>query len=210
MQLIGQYDSPFVRRVAVALHEYGLPYDHLPWSVWAEEAQLAKLSPLRRVPVLVLDDGDTLIESSAILDALDELVPVDRSLLPRSGPDRRSALQVCAFATGVADKAVSLLYEHVLRVPEQRNERWANRCVAQISDTLDLLEHNRRGRSGQWWLGECLSHADIAVGCALRFTREAHPQRSSWSAWPTLAAHAAACEARPTFQCVVQPLTVQL
>ena len=33
MKLIGQYDSPFVRRVAVALQIYGIVYDHVPWSV---------------------------------------------------------------------------------------------------------------------------------------------------------------------------------
>jgi glutathione S-transferase len=35
MILIGQYDSPFVRHVAVAMRHYGLSYEHRPWSVWA-------------------------------------------------------------------------------------------------------------------------------------------------------------------------------
>jgi glutathione S-transferase len=81
MILIGQYDSPFVRRVAVALREYRLPYEHRPWSVWAQSEEVAKFTPLRRVPVLVLDDGETLVESAAILDALDDLVGAEPALL---------------------------------------------------------------------------------------------------------------------------------
>lgn len=69
MILVGQYDSPFVRRVAIALAHYGLAYEHRPWSVWAQADEIAKLNPLRRVPMLVMDSGEVLVESAAILDA---------------------------------------------------------------------------------------------------------------------------------------------
>jgi len=85
MILIGQYDSPFVRRVAIALHHYELPFEHRPWSVWADAAKIAVHNPLRRVPTLLLEDGSALLETFAILDALDELVGPERALLPASG-----------------------------------------------------------------------------------------------------------------------------
>jgi glutathione S-transferase len=210
MILIGQYDSPFVRRVAVALHIYQLPYEHRPWSVWANGEELARYNPLRRVPVLVLDDGLTLYESAAILDALDDQVGPERALLPRTGPTRRDGLRLCALATGLADKAVSLLYEHVLRTEERRNPTWVARCQAQIRDTLALLESERRSRSTTFLLGERLSHADIAVACALRFVGEAHPALFLPAAFPTLALHAARCEDLPDLSEVTQPLIVQL
>src|SRR5436853_7835050 len=121
MVLIGQYDSPFVRRVAIALRLHGLPFEHRPWSVWGDADRIAAFNPLRRVPVLVLDDGLALVESAAILDSLDDLVGPERALLPRSGPRRRDGLRVCSLATGVGDKAVVLLYEHVLRTEEKRS-----------------------------------------------------------------------------------------
>ncbi|MES2750531.1 MAG: glutathione S-transferase family protein, partial [Pseudomonadota bacterium] len=65
MILIGQYDSPFVRRVALAMHFYGIPYDHKPWSTFGDGAKIAIYNPLMRVPTLVLDDGEVLIESTA-------------------------------------------------------------------------------------------------------------------------------------------------
>lgn len=72
MFLIGQYDSPFVRRTAIALRLYGLPFEHKPWSTFGDAEQVAAYNPVQRVPTLVLDDGEALIESSAILDYLDE------------------------------------------------------------------------------------------------------------------------------------------
>ncbi len=111
MILIGQYDSPFVRRVAIALRLYGIAYEHRPWSTFGDAERIAPYNPLRRVPTLVLDDGEALIESGAILDSLDEHVGPSRAMIAQGGAARRRALKVCALATGLADKAVSLFYE---------------------------------------------------------------------------------------------------
>ena len=74
MILIGQYDSPFVRRVAIAMRLYGIAFEHKTWSTFGDAETIAPYNPLRRVPTLVLDNGETLIESTAILDYVDELV----------------------------------------------------------------------------------------------------------------------------------------
>jgi glutathione S-transferase len=110
MFLIGQYDSPFVRRVAIALRLYGLALEHKPWSTFGDADKIAPYNPLRRVPTLVLDDGEALIESTVILDYLDELVGPEKAMLPRSGAERRHHLRICALASGLGDKAVSLRY----------------------------------------------------------------------------------------------------
>jgi glutathione S-transferase len=207
MILIGQYDSPFVRRVAIALRLSGFEYEHRPWSVWADADELALINPLRRVPTLVLDDGEVLIESAAILDALDQIVGAERAMIPPSGPERRRALKVCALATGLADKAVSLFYEGLLH--QAPSQVWIDRCHTQIADVLDSLETDRPGGDG-WWLGETIAHPDIAAACALRFTREAHSSLFDPARWPKLAAHGERCEALPVFREICQPLTVAL
>ena len=208
MILIGQYDSPFVRRVGVALTLYGMAFEHRPWSVWADADALARLNPLRRVPTLVLEGGETLIESAAILDALDELAGPERAMLPRSGPERRRALKVCALGSGLADKAVSLLYEGVLHAAP--SPVWIQRCESQIADVLTVLETDRAAEPGDGWLGEAIAHPDIMVACALNFVREAHPRLFDPARWPHLAAHSARCEALPAFQAIRQPITVSL
>ena len=141
MILIGQYDSPFVRRVAIALRLYGLAFEHRPWSTFGEGDKIAPYNPLRRVPTLVLDDGEVLIESTAILDYLDELVGPDKAMIAERGPERRHALKICALATGLGDKAVSLLYERVLR--KEPSKIWVERCEAQIGGVLEVLEKER-------------------------------------------------------------------
>jgi glutathione S-transferase len=203
MILIGQYDSPFVRRVAIALRLYGMTCEHRPWSTFGDADLIASFNPLRRVPTLVLDNGEALIESAAILDHLDELVGPARAMIADSGERRREALKVCALATGLADKAVSLIYERVLH--QTTSEQWIARCRTQISDVLTALEIDRTRRSDRFWFGAAIGHADVAVACALRFTREAHPGLFDAQRWPALAAHAATCEAMKPFQEVVQP-----
>jgi glutathione S-transferase len=199
MILIGQYDSPFVRRVGVALHLYGLPYEHRPWSTFGDADKIAPFNPLRRVPTLVLDDGTVVIESGAILDCLDEMVGPDRAMMTDRGLQRRAELKVCALATGLADKAVSLVYERVLH--ETASNIWTDRCRTQIAGVLDALNVPRET---PFWFGDRIGHADIAVTCALRFLKEAHPGLFDPARWPALAAHATRCEALPAFQAVVQ------
>ena len=203
MILIGQYDSPFVRRVAIALKLYGLAFEHRPWSTFGDADRIAPYNPLRRVPTLVLDDGEALIESTIILDHLDELVGEAKAMLPRSGAERRHHLRICALASGLGDKAVSLLYERVLR--KEQLALWVERCQAQIGDVLGVLEAERAKVTTPYWLGDRIGHADIAVACALRFTGEAHPHLFD-ARYPALQAHAARCEALPPFQEIVQPL----
>ena len=204
MFLIGQYDSPFVRRVAIALRLYGLAFEHSPWSTFGDADKIAPYNPLRRVPTLVRDDGEALIESTIILDYLDELVGADTAMLPRSGAERRRHLRICALASGLGDKAGSLLYERVLR--KEQLPLWVERCQAQIGDVLAVLDAERANVTTPYWLGDRIGHADIAVACVVRFTREAHPQLFDAARYPALSAHADRCEALASFQEIVQPL----
>jgi len=204
MFLIGQYDSPFVRRVAIALRLYGIAFEHRPWSTFGDADKIALYNPLRRVPTLVLDDGEALIESAFILDHLDELVGPDKAMLPRAGAERRRHLRICALASGLGDKAVSLVYERVLR--KEQLALWVARCEAQINDVLRVLEAERAKVPTPYFLGERIGHADVIVACVLRFTGEAHPHLFDAARYPALAAHAERCEALAPFQEIVQPL----
>ena len=131
MFLIGQYDSPFVRRVAIAMRLYGIKFDHKPWSTFGDAEKIAPYNPLRRVPTLVLDSGEALIESHIILDYLDELVGEEKAMIAPHGAERRRHLRICALATGLGDKSVSLVYESVLR--KEQLKLWVERCEAQIA-----------------------------------------------------------------------------
>ena len=193
MILIGQYDSPFVRRVGIALRLYGMGFEHRPWSVFGQAAEIAALNPLMRVPTLVLDDGFVLTDSHMMLDHLDGLAAVP--LFPRAGPERMRALKVAALGTGLAEKAVALFYERRLHAVTAAD--WEARLARQMGQVLAALEEEC---PEGWWFGT-LGHADVAVACALRFAAEAH----GIALPPRLAAFSARAEALPVFQEIAQP-----
>ncbi len=206
MQLIGQYDSPFVRRVGIALSLYEIPFEHLPWAGFGDVDKIARVNPLRRVPTLVMDDGQVLVDSAAILDCLDDMVGPGRALIAATGPDRREALRVCALAAGVADKAVSLVYEGAFR--DAPAEIWVSRCRSQVLETLALLDRQRADRPAEGWFGPGLTHADVILATMLRFVSEAIPAVVTPGDFPALAAHSAQCEALAVFQAVSQPFSL--
>ncbi len=203
MILIGQYDSPFVRRVGIALRLYDISFEQKPWSTFGDADQIRPYNPLTRVPTLVLDDGEVLVDSVTILDHLDEAVGPARAMIAAGGPARRQALRVAALATGLSDKSVSLVYERVLHQPV--SQRWVDRCVEQITAVMDALDADRAGRGTPFWFGAAVGHADIAVACAIRFVIEAHGPLFAMARWPALASHAERCEALEPFRTVAQP-----
>ena len=119
MILIGMYDSPFTRRVAIALALLGYRFEHRAWSVGADFDRIREYSPLGRVPVLVLDDGAVLTESAAILDWL-EREPGGETLLPAGGAQRREAMRLIGLASGAADRCVAGVLERIRRGGQAR------------------------------------------------------------------------------------------
>lgn len=203
MILIGQYDSSFVRRVGIALRLYGLPFEHEPWSSFSDKGRIRPFNPLMRVPTLVLDDEDVLFDSNLIIQHLESLVPPEASLWPATEPDRHRALKVVALATGLADKGVSLFYEG--RLHKDVSPLWVERCRAQMTGALSMLEEDRAERRSSCWFGERIGHADIAVVCAVRHVAESLPDVVAMQDYPALRIHCERLEALPVFREISQP-----
>ena len=201
MLLIGMFDSPFVRRVAVSMKLLDLPFEHGNWSVGKDLERIREYNPLGRVPVLVTDRGERLFESSSILDYLDELVGPERALLPRSGPERRQALRLMALATGAADKGVQQIYEGVFRPEQKRHQPWLDRCHMQMASGLATIDRylGERGVS-QWLIGKRMTQADITVVCAFTFLNDALRVAEDQVRFESLATLAQRCESLPAFQ----------
>ncbi|MCX7304147.1 MAG: glutathione S-transferase family protein [Hyphomicrobiales bacterium] len=202
MILIGQYDSSFVRRVGIALRLYGLPFEHRTWSVFSDKEKIRPLNPLMRVPTLVLDDTDTLLDSHLIISHLESIVASERSLWPATEPNRHRALKVAGLATGLADKGVSLFYETVLH--NDVSPVWVERCRAQVAGAMSMLDEDREERQSRYWFGENIGHADIAVACAIRHVTESLPDVVAMQDYPALRAHCEHLEALPVFREISQ------
>lgn len=200
MLLIGMFDSPFVRRVAVTLKLLDLPFEHANWSVGKDFERIREYNPLGRVPTLVLPNGEKLFESAAILDYLDERVGPERALLPAAGPERRQALNLIAMATGAADKGVLQLYEGVFRPESKRHQPWLDRLRLQMGSSLAAIDRYMGERGvAQWLVGRRMTQADITAVCAFTFLNDSLRVASDAVMFQSLATLAARCEALPAF-----------
>jgi glutathione S-transferase len=193
MILVGQYDSPFVRRVAVSLRVLGFGYQHDTRSVFADFDAMRGVNPLGRIPSVVLDDGETLIDSAAILDWLDQTVGPARALLPSAGAGRRHALRRIALATGAIDKVGAATYERLIRPSAHRWPDWIERCRTQGAGAIEALAVE------PWPDGAALDQAQITTACMIRYVRMADPELLPTGRHPALDALSARCEARAEF-----------
>lgn len=196
MILVGQYDSPVTRRVAVALHCYGMPFTRDTRSVFSDAQAVAKISPLTRIPALVLDDGEVLIDSAAILDHLDEQAG-DAALIPPRGPARRRVLQMTALAQGTLEKAGAVVYERHFHAPAHQSTAWLGRCLAQARAGLDELV---RRLATPYACGPTLTHADVMITTLIWYLKDRMGEVLSPSAHAALISLAEHCESLPAFR----------
>jgi glutathione S-transferase len=195
MKLIGQYDSPFTRRVGITMTLYGLAFEHSKLSVFSNSDELAAINPLIRVPTLVLDSGEVLVETSAIIDYLDTCVPPDKRLLPQIQPDRYRAQQVVSLASGVSDLAVRLFYER--RLHQTPSPEYVARLTRQITQTLSAINQSAPPPAP-------MTQAHIAVTCMYRHLSEAHPSLTETGRYPGIEQLCAVHEAMLIFKAISQ------
>jgi glutathione S-transferase len=201
MKLIGMFDSPFVRPVAISAKLLGVPFEHVNWSVGKDFDRIRQYSPLGRAPTLVLDDGEVLVECFAMLDYLNDRAGPERALLPASGAERRAALRLMSFAYGAAEKAREEIVERVFRPADKRHPPWIERCRGQLRGALAELErHAAQKRDAQWLVGGRMTQADVYVSCIFTFLTEAVPEAFNPEDYPMLRAHVARVEAMPEFR----------
>lgn len=194
MILVGQYDSPYARRVAISLMALGIAYEHDTRSVFGDFDSMRKTNPLGRIPSLVLDDGTVLIDSAAILDWIDESVGPERALLPRSGLARREALQRVALACGAVDKiGGGRNYESLIRPARYRWPEWIERTTTQGLGAVAAMN------ALDWPEGQ-LDQAEITTGCALDYIRVTAPELMPDGRYPVLDALWRRLTARPEFK----------
>ena len=170
MLLIGVNRSPYTRRVAVTLRAYGVAYEQAGLNGFGNRAEVRARNPLGRIPALVLDSGEVLIDSGAIVDHLDEAHGGALPLTPPSGPDRRAVLKAAALAVGACDKGLQAAYTRNHTPAEKRHQPWIDDCVAQATHALAAIEAMLEPGAPYLLLGR-LTQADICAFVAERLAR---------------------------------------
>lgn len=199
-QLIGLLDSPYVRRVAISMRLHGIAHEHVVLSVFRQREAMQHINPTLKVPALILDDGTRLLDSSLILDWVEQQVEPDQRLLP-AGVERWRALEALGLALVVCEKAVQLYYEFTLRPPELRFDSWLERCSAQLHAALTQLECHAELA---FTTADRPRQSQITAAVGLSFIR--HIQQSMTQPlvqsglYPRLEALTGWCETLPAFQ----------
>jgi glutathione S-transferase len=183
MLLIGPYDSPFVRRVAVTMKLYGIAFEHRRIDTGPDADEIRRFNPLGRVPALRLDDGEVLIDSAMIIDHLDALAGPARALTPPAGPERRRVNRLVALATGAADKYVAAYYERTKRPPAHLWQPWLEQLEAQARAGLAAFASEIQG---PWACGDRLTQADVSIVCTVESMRFDMPHLAPPGALPVL------------------------
>ena len=204
MELMGMLDSPFVRRVAVTAQFLDLPYDHNPLSIFKGYDEFRGINPLVKVPTIVCDNGEMLVDSTLIIEYFESSCASGKSLIPEDEADRFRALQIIGVSLVAMEKVAALIYERTQRPKELQHAPWIQRLDQQLRGAVDQLEAMVGDGSG-WFFGTEITQADISAAIAWRFTQHAVPRRISADDYPGLASFSARAEALPQF--VACPLT---
>ena len=195
--LIGWNQSPYVRRVAISMHLYGIPFEQRRITAWTHYEEVRQANPIAKIPALVIEDGTWITESAAILDYLDCRVGAERSLMPPPSPLRDRTRRIVALATAIMDKGRELAYEVQRRPSELRYEAWAERWNRQLASAIAGLDGLLESPCAA---GERLTQADVSTGVMYDMIAAVHPHLLPPGAHPKLDALAARCRATPEFQ----------
>lgn len=196
MKLVGRNLSPFTRRVAVTLKWYGMPFEQVQINAWQNLDEVRSSNPVGRIPALLLDSGEVLVDSSAIIDHLDEQAEPLRRLTPASGPARREVLRLTAIALGVMEKAAAARYELVMRPAETVHRPWLEHNLGQVHTALAWLD---RQLAGPWLTGDTITQADVTTVVMYDFLRLFEESRVDDGMVPAIAAMAASAASLAPF-----------
>jgi glutathione S-transferase len=168
MKLIGNYTSPYVRKVRVVMAEKKLDFQFVIDDVWSAQSNIHESNPLGKVPCLIMEGGEALFDSRVIVEYLDTLSPVGK-LIPPVGRERVEVKTWEALADGVMDAAQLARVEAVWsgRSDAQRSQAWIDHQLTKIHGGLKAM--NQGLGEKPFCTGIHMSLADIAVGCALAY-----------------------------------------
>lgn len=184
MKLVGMLDSPYVRRVAIALERYGVEFEHQPLSVFGDFDAFARINPVVKAPSLELDDGTLLLDSTLILDYFEAIADEAHKLLPRDNAQLAAALRMTGFALAASEKAVQYVYEHKLRPTEKRHQPWVERVTRQLAAACAALNGLLAGNA--YPATKVISQPEITSAVAWTFIQSMIPEVINAADYPHL------------------------
>lgn len=198
MILIGMPDSPYVRRCAITMKLMKIPYEHQQVSVFRHFDRFRAINPVVKAPSLVCDDGTVLMDSTLILDYIENVVAPGKGLTPAGGHARQETLRLVGLAMAACEKNVQMVYEKEQRPPEKRHDPWFARIQGQAHAAFGELEKSA-AKAKPWLQGDRLGTDDVAVAVTWRFGQYYNSVEIPAAQYPALVAYSQRAEALPEF-----------
>ena len=200
LTLISANPSPYARKVRIALQEKGIPFTLQTEVPWDSTTQTPQYNPLEKLPVLILEDGKAVYESSFILEYIEAKYPQHPLLPPAKDVDEYLfAKQVQVVADGICDALVLAFFER-MREPDKQSKPWTDRQMRKVDGGLKAFALWVDEKKGDWLVGNDLSHADIALGSVCGYLSVRWPDHPWKSQHPRLCKYWEQLEARQSFK----------
>jgi glutathione S-transferase len=188
VRIVGNYLSPYVRKVLVALHVKGIDYEIDPIVPFLGDDRFTRLSPLRRIPVLI-DDRVTLTDSSVICQYLEDRHP-EPAIYPVDVVARARARWLEEYAdTRMGEVFIWRLFNQLAIRPAVWGEATDQQVVEQTlgTDIPQILDYLESELPADGFLFGSLGIADISIACFFRNARFVR-FRVDAERWPRTAA----------------------
>jgi glutathione S-transferase len=202
MKLTFSPASPFARKVRIAAIELGLidKIEFVPTSVAPAQPndEYSLITPLKRLPVLILDNGDVILDSYVIVEYLDELAGGGK-LIPASGVNRWKVKSDHSLAQGMLDSMLLCRYERMVRPQGLQWQAWSddhwNRAWAGMA----------RFEKQPEMLSRPLDISQIALACVLGYADFRFADCGWRNAYPNLDAFHERMLSRPSVKISLPP-----
>ncbi|MEQ8399285.1 MAG: glutathione S-transferase N-terminal domain-containing protein [Gammaproteobacteria bacterium] len=182
MRLLSAAPSPYARKVRIALAEKGLPFELVTEVPWNADTTTSLYNPLEKLPVLILEDGETVYESRFILEWLEVKHP-EPPLLSADPDQRLAARRLEVLVDGMLDAFLLHFWER--RRPEAyRSTPWMARQMRKIEGGMRELD--RLVPATGFCVGNRFGLGDIVVGTALDYLQLRFPEYPWQNAYPKL------------------------
>ncbi len=196
MKLISATPSPYARKVRIALAEKSVPFELQTEVPWNDDTSLPQHNPLEKLPVLILDDGATIWESSFILEWIERKFP-DPPLLPPDDDGILAHKRMDALATGVCDAFLLVFFER-MRPEAHRSQPWIDRQMRKVRG--GIAEIARVVGDHPYAVRDAFGIADVSAGSVLGYLDVRFPELGWRGTHPNLAGYMDGLAARPSFQ----------
>lgn len=202
MKLLYSLTSPYARKVRVVAAEKRIAVDLVEVVLADPDCPVQQYNPLGKIPVLVLDDGDSLYDSSVIVDYLDQRTPISH-LIPQETKPKFQVKRWESLSDGVCDAAVAVMLEN--RRPENfRDPAWIAKQMTKVGCGLQLLNDDLG--DSEFCVADRFSLADIALGCLLGYLNLRFSDLDIAKNYPNLNRHYYIMMARVSFQETAPPV----